>query len=189
MFNEKVRLMMMSFLLMFVFVVEGGPLSPLGLVSELRPRLSLEAADAMADAAIGEAKRRDFKDIAVFVLDAQGRTIVSKTMIDCASLPARLAQAKASACVCTQTSSRALRDKYVPERTPQLVAMIVVGTDAGLPLAAVPGGVLCRDKSTGHIVGAIGVSGASADEDEHCALVGANAIAGLTTEPAQTALT
>jgi uncharacterized protein GlcG (DUF336 family) len=125
--------------------------------------------------------------ISVFVLDASGRTLVSKTMVACPTLPQKLAHAKALGCVSTHAaSSRALRDKYVPNRTPQLVAMTIVGTDCSLPIAAVPGAVLCRDASN-HVVGAIGVSGASADEDEHCAIVGAQAI-GLRTQPSESAL-
>ena len=54
------------------------------------------------------------------------------------------------------------------------------------PFIAVPGGVLCRDEAK-NVVGAIGVSGATADEDEHCAVVGAQAI-GLVTEPAESPL-
>ena len=37
------------------------------------------------------------------------------------------------------------------------------------------------------VVGAIGVSGASADEDEHCAVMGAKAV-GLVTEPTESPL-
>lgn len=140
----------------------------------------------MASAAVKECKSRGFKDISVYVLDASGRTIVSKTMIDCPSLPAKLAHAKAMAAISTHSNSRALRDKYVPDRTPQLLQMSIVGAQIEQPQAAFPGGVLCRD-SAKNIVGAIGVSGASADEDEHCAIAGAHAI-GLVTEPAASVL-
>ena len=58
----------------------------------------------------------------------------------------------------------------------------------GLPLAPFPGGVLLRDQMGGAVVGAIGVSGASADEDEHCALVGARAVAGFKTEPEESTI-
>ena len=151
-----------------------------------RPTLTLEAADTMANAAINEARTRGFKDISVHVLDASGRTVVSKCMLGCPSLPHKLAHAKAMLCVSTHSSSRAVKDKYVPERTPQLLAMTIVGTDCATPIAAVPGGVLCRDDD-GTVVAAVGVSGASADEDEHCALAAARAV-GLATEPGASAL-
>ncbi|KAJ1636454.1 hypothetical protein T492DRAFT_959049, partial [Pavlovales sp. CCMP2436] len=161
---------------------DGGP----SWLAPGKPVLTLDAADVMANAAIREARIRGFNDISVFVLDAHGRTIVSKTMLGCPNLPQRLAHAKAMSAVSTHSSSRALRDKYVPDRTPQLIAMTVVGTACELPLAAVPGGVLCRDAAS-NVVGAVGVSGASADEDEHCAILAAQAV-GLTTEPAASAL-
>ena len=53
-------------------------------------------------------------------------------------------------------------------------------------MASFPGGVLCRDAAD-NVVGAIGVSGAASDEDEHCAILGAHSV-GLRTEPAQSRL-
>lgn len=51
-------------------------------------------------------------------------------------------------------------------------------------MAPFPGGVLLRSKQTGEIVGSIGVSGASSDEDERAALDGASIFSHLlTTEP------
>ena len=151
-----------------------------------RPRLTLEAADAMASAAIAEAQSKKFKDISVFVLDTTGRVLVSKTMLDCPLLIPEIAHGKAGAAIGTHSSSRALKDKYIPERTPQLLAMTTLGGNNNLPFCAVPGGVLCRDQSN-IVLGAIGVSGASADEDEHCAIVGAQSV-GCVTEPPKSAL-
>eukprot|EP00320_Phaeocystis_rex_P020168 CAMPEP_0119061246 /NCGR_PEP_ID=MMETSP1178-20130426/5080_1 /TAXON_ID=33656 /ORGANISM="unid sp, Strain CCMP2000" /LENGTH=161 /DNA_ID=CAMNT_0007042437 /DNA_START=15 /DNA_END=500 /DNA_ORIENTATION=- len=152
-----------------------------------KPQLTLEAADTMASAAIAESKSRGFNDISVFVLDGSGRTLVSKTMIGVPKLIPAIAEAKAGAVIGTHASSRALKDKYVPDRTPQLLAMTTLGAVTQQPFAAVPGGVLCRDNATGAVVGAIGVSGASADEDEHCAVVGAQACS-FKTEPAKSTL-
>ena len=61
-----------------------------------------------------------------------------------------------------------------------------IGAMVNQPLAAFPGGVLCRDASK-NVVGSIGVSGAAADEDEHCAITAAQSI-GLSTEPSTSAL-
>ena len=55
-----------------------------------------------------------------------------------------------------------------------------------MPIAAFPGGVLCRDANR-NVVGAIGVSGAASDEDEHCAITAATSV-GLVTEPAASRL-
>ena len=149
--------------------------------------LTLEAADAMASAALAEAVRKDFNDVSVAVMDLGGRVLVSKTMTGCPRLIPTLALGKAGAAVGTHSSSRALKEKSVPDRTPQLLAMTTAGFATTQPFCAVPGGVLCRDATTGAVVGAVGVSGASADEDEHCAVVGAQA-AGFATEPACSAL-
>ena len=77
-------------------------------------------------------------------------------------------------------------DRYVPDRTPQLLAMTTLAGNSNLPFIAVPGGVLCLDQS-GAVLGAVGVSGASADEDEHCAIVGAQSM-GCVTQPPKSAL-
>ena len=151
------------------------------------PALTLEAADAMANAALAEATAKNFNAISVFVLAADGRVLVSKTMLGCPRLIPSLAHGKAGAAIGTHASSRALKDKYVPDRTPQLLAMTATSlATQNQPFCAVPGGVLCRDEAN-NVIGAIGVSGASADEDEHCAIVGAQAV-GLVTEPPRSAL-
>ena len=56
----------------------------------------------------------------MFILDATGRVLVSKTMIGCPRLIPDIARAKAGAAIGTHASSRVLKDKYVPDRTPQL---------------------------------------------------------------------
>jgi uncharacterized protein GlcG (DUF336 family) len=160
----------------------GGPWLEPG-----KPVLTLEAADAMASAAVAEAKSRNYNDISVCVLDTSGRVLVSKTMLGCPRLIPEIARAKAGCAVGTHSSSRALKDKYVPDRTPQLLAMTTMGFASNQPFCAVPGGVLCFGGPNRHVVGAIGVSGASADEDEHCAIVGAQVV-GLDTEPPRSAI-
>mmetsp|Transcript_37612 Transcript_37612/g.62281 ORF Transcript_37612/g.62281 Transcript_37612/m.62281 type:complete len:189 (-) Transcript_37612:121-687(-) len=151
-----------------------------------RKQLTLDAADVMAQAAINEARSRDFKDISVAVMDATGRELVAKTQPGCPLLVPHLAKAKAGAAIGTHSNARALKDKYLPDRLAQLLSMTTVGEQHGVPFIAVPGGVLCRD-AFGDIIAAIGVSGASADEDEHCAIIGGKAM-GFQTEPAESVL-
>ena len=155
-------------------------------VTSLRKQLTLEAADQMATAALNEAKANSFKAISVSVLDASGRELVTKTQPECAPMIPLLARAKAGASIGTHSNSRGLKDKYLPDRQAQLLAMTTIGNQNTVPFAAVPGGVLCRD-ADGDIVGAIGVSGATADEDEHCSIVGAQAV-GLASEPGKSPL-
>jgi len=150
------------------------------------PVLTLEAADAMTNVALREATARSFSPVSVCVVDAGGRTLVSKTMLGCANLSPDLALAKAAVCIGLHCSSRELRDRYqndqgIGPKMPQLLAMGTVGAAANKALAPFPGGVLCRDAAQ-NVVCAIAVSGAASDEDEHCAIVAAKSV-GLVTEP------
>ena len=78
--------------------------------------------------------------------------------------------AKAYTCIATKNSSRTFRDKYTSSGDPgkfcQMTSMVSI-TDG--KMAPFPGGVLMKSKS-GEVLGAVGVSGASGDEDEFCAL-------------------
>ena len=130
-----------------------------------KKQLTLDAADAIASGALAAAATKKFKAISVVVMDNSGRELVAKTMPDCPPLIPHIAAAKAGAAIGTHSSSRAIKDKYLPDRLAQLLSMATIGGNNGLPFAAVPGGVLVRD-SDGDIVGSVGVSGASADEDE-----------------------
>jgi len=174
--------------------------SPVAPVSEMvdakylipgSPILTLEAADEMANVAVREASTRSFNPISVVVVDVSGRTIVAKTMIGASGLTGDFALAKANVCIGMHCSSREFRDKYqngdgIGPKMPQLLGMGTAAAAANRPLAAFPGGVMCRD-AAGNLVGAIGVSGAASDEDEHCAISGAQAV-GLVTDPAASQL-
>ncbi len=112
-------------------------------------------------------------------------------MLGCGNLSPEFAKAKAAVCVGLHCSSRELRDKYqndegIGPKMPQLLAMGTAGAAANQAIAPFPGGVLCRDAAQ-KVVGAIGVSGAASDEDEHCAITAAKSV-GLVTEPAQSRL-
>lgn len=167
------------------------PPPPEGWLLPGSPVLSLAAADAMSSAALAEAGSRGFNPVSVCVMDAAGRILVTKTMLGCGRLTPDLAIAKASACVGLLCSSRELRDRYVNEegtgpKMPQLLACGTIAAMNNQAIAPFPGGVLCRDDS-GNVVGAIGVSGAASDEDEHCAILAAKAL-GLETEPTSSRL-
>ena len=153
------------------------------------PTLTLETADAMSSAALREAARIGLEaPLAVVVVDAAGRVLVSKRQNRCANLFPTIAAAKAQTCVNLAMSSRALQKKYVPERATQVLAMTSI---AGGELVPFPGGVVCvfiDENGERRVVGAIGVSGAAGDEDEHCAIVAVQSVDGVTAEPASSAL-
>jgi len=120
------------------------------------------------------------------VCDPAGRVVVQKVEADCANLIPAVALAKARTCTGLGASTRALRDKYASAKPTQLAAL---GNIAGPgEFAPFPGGVLLRDPDNpATTVGAVGISGASADEDEHCAVLAAKAV-GLLSEPPDSAL-
>ena len=143
--------------------------------------LNLDLADTIANHVIKTCKTHNFAPITVNVLDASGLRVVSKRMDGCApvGIP-EFAFAKAYTCIVTKNSSRAFRAKYTGSgdagKFCQMTSMVNI-TDG--KMAPFPGGVLMKN-SDGVTIGAVGVSGASGDEDEFCALSGIQA-AGVST--------
>lgn len=134
-------------------------------------RLTSDAAATAVQAAV-ECGRGLGVAINVAVVDAGGNLLAFRRD-DGAFLPSgRIARDKAWTAAGFGAPTGALYDALAPE--PAVLAGIT-----GQPgVAAFPGGLPLRDQ--GDIVGAIGVSGASAQQDEACARAGAQAI-GLTT--------
>mmetsp|Transcript_5111 Transcript_5111/g.16730 ORF Transcript_5111/g.16730 Transcript_5111/m.16730 type:complete len:82 (+) Transcript_5111:345-590(+) len=77
-------------------------------------------------------------------------------------------------------STRTLREKYASAKPTQLAAM---GQIAQGTFAPFPGGCLVKD-ADGTILGAVGVSGATSEQDEHCGLTAAVAL-GFVPDPAE----
>ena len=169
-------------------VAPAGPARHLSF-THAPPTLTLEAAERMATKTLEEARRLSLNPVAVAVVDLAGDIVVQKREDNVGGrLIGPNAVAKAISCTHLHSSTRALKDKYAESRPTQLGSMSAIGQNAtGMPLAPFPGGVLLRENPGGSVVGAIGVSGASADEDEHVALAGARAV-GFTTEPEESAI-
>ena len=135
--------------------------------------LSMEDADLISDNAIACGIRNGFNPFAVSVVDNAGCMIVHKRMTGCQKIGIpEFATAKAYTCVVTKLSSRAFRNKYTSENDAgkfcQMTSMVSVSGDKMMPC---PGGALIKNQK-GVVIGAIGVSGAAADEDEYCAMIG-----------------
>ncbi|MGB0671979.1 MAG: GlcG/HbpS family heme-binding protein [Rhodospirillales bacterium] len=134
-------------------------------------RLTSDAALAAAEGAIAKARDLGVK-INVAVVDAGGHLLAFRRD-DSASLPSIvIAQDKAYTSVGFRTSSRNLAERISAD--PDVRDGIVKQPR----LAAFPGGLPILVE--GQVVGGIGVSGASADQDEECAEAGLVAI-GLST--------
>ncbi len=141
--------------------------------------LPLSAANTIITAALAHAKTASFKPLGIVVLDARG-TVKAASVADGSSL-ARfdIAQGKAKGALAFNMGTRGL-EKLAKDR-PHFFAGALSAIEGGA--VPVPGGVLVKDKD-GAILGAVGVSGDTSDNDEIAALAGITA-AGLTGDGGQ----
>jgi len=135
--------------------------------------LTLDVARTIADVALKTARERSFKPLSIVVYDGRGalKALLSE---DGTSLKrAEIAMGKAYAALALGIGSRAIH-KMATER-PHFVAGVTHAI--GGQLVPVPGGVLIKN-AQGDILGAVGVSGDTSDNDEIAAAGGIEA-AGL----------
>jgi len=141
--------------------------------------LTLTQAQAIVSAALQEARRVDLKPLVVAVLDARG-TVKALAAEDGTSLKrGEIAHGKAHGALALGMGSRAIAKRAATD--PAFVAAVT--HVAGGALVPVPGGVLLRDEE-GVLLGAVGISGDTSDNDEAAALAGI-AAAGLLGDPGQ----
>lgn len=134
-----------------------------------KPALSLaqtrRAMDAMLDQAIQEPGR----PLAIAIVDDAGRLLNYARMDNCRALPQRMAVSKA------YTSAMSGQDSDAYARRLKGEGRNIA--DFGDPqLVAVQGAVVVRDPATDLVLGAIGVSGLTAQEDEDLARAGLAAL-------------
>jgi uncharacterized protein GlcG (DUF336 family) len=135
-------------------------------------KLTLEQASIIVDKAFMKARELNFKPMCVAVLDDGGCLKALKREDGASILRPEIAIGKAWGAVGMGESSRRLSER-LKERPVFLGSLSVVSKGKVVPVA---GGVLIV--AGGEIIGAVGVSGGTADEDELCAIEGITA-AGL----------
>lgn len=138
--------------------------------------LTLAKANAIIGAALGRAAESGLKPLGVVVLDAGGHVLAFQRQDGASMLRFEIASGKAYGALALGMGSRAL-SKAAVER-PHF-AMGFSGVTGG-KVVPVPGGVLIRNAS-GTIIGAVGVTGDTSDNDELAAIAGIEA-AGFTAE-------
>jgi uncharacterized protein GlcG (DUF336 family) len=131
--------------------------------------LTLEEANAMASAAIAEARRLELAPISVAVLDAAGTTKAMQTEDRVALMRPQIATAKAWGCLGFGFSTRTVTG-VADAMSPLFQTFRALADDRLVPS---PGGVLISRE--GVLVGAIGVSGDTGPNDELCAVAGVEA--------------
>ncbi|MDR7157083.1 uncharacterized protein GlcG (DUF336 family) [Sphingobium xenophagum] len=135
--------------------------------------ITLAQAQTIVAGTLKEGRALSLKPLSVVVLDAGGHMIAFAREDGSSNLRPQIATAKASGALALGVSSRVIGEMSIERPT-------FINAAAGLnPAGIVPaaGGVLVRDAS-GTIVGAVGVTGDTSDNDEAAALAGINA-AGL----------
>jgi uncharacterized protein GlcG (DUF336 family) len=137
------------------------------------PQLTLEQASIIVDKALAEGRARNFKPLTVVVLDAGGHMVAMKREDRSSILRREIAEGKAWGTLGMGFGGREF------QRRAQSGALFLTALMAasGGRIVPAPGGVLI--KSGDDIVGAVGISGDTSDNDELCAVAGIKA-AGLT---------
>jgi uncharacterized protein GlcG (DUF336 family) len=128
--------------------------------------LTLEKARLIADTALKFARDRSFKPIAIVVLDARGARKVVLAEDKTSIKRAEVAHGKAYGCITMGAGGRTLA-KQAENRPSFIAAMMHIADGA---LVAGVGGLLICDKDD--VIGAIGISGETSDNDEAAAIAG-----------------
>jgi len=125
--------------------------------------LSLQQSERIIDQALEKARQLKLPPLAVVVLDESGHIKAVKREDGASMFRVDIGQAKAWGAVAMGCSSRALANRA---KQNQNFFLGLAATSSGRLLPQ-QGGVLIRD-AAGTVVGAVGISGASGDEDEAC---------------------
>jgi uncharacterized protein GlcG (DUF336 family) len=135
--------------------------------------LTLDVARKILDVALAKGVEKKLKPLVVAVLDARGCVKALAAQDGTSLLRGEIAHGKAYGALAMGMGSRALFQRAQE----QAYFIGAVGTMAQGRMIPVPGGVLIQD-SSGALLGAVGVSGDTSDNDEICAVAGIEA-AGL----------
>ena len=139
--------------------------------------ISLQAALEIAQRTIAYARSQKMTPIAVSVLDVRGALKAYLAEDGTGLLRADISHAKAWGCLGMGFGSRKLADR-TPRNAYFTTALQSMSEGKAVPA---PGGILIRN-AAGDVVGAVGVSGETSDNDELCAMQGVEAV-GLKGDP------
>jgi uncharacterized protein GlcG (DUF336 family) len=135
--------------------------------------LTLVAASTIVDAALAKGRALDLAPLTVAVLDAGGHPVAFKREDGSGILRYDIATGKAWGALGMGFGSRELAARAA--KSPMFISAISMASGGRVVPAA--GGVLIKDQA-GAVIGAVGISGDTSDQDELCALAGIEA-AGL----------
>lgn len=136
--------------------------------------ITLEQADRIIITALAKARDAGFRPLTVAVLDSGGHTVAVKREDGSSILRPQIAHGKAWGAIGMGLPGRLLHERS--QRQPEFYTALSAAS--GGNLVPMPGGVLIRETPKGPIIGAVGISGDTGDNDEVCAVAGIEA-AGL----------
>jgi uncharacterized protein GlcG (DUF336 family) len=137
--------------------------------------ISLSQSTIIIDAAIAAGREKNLDPLTIVVLDRGGHVVAVKREDDSGIMRYDIAFGKAYGALGFGFGSRGLATRA--GKAPHFInAVASNGT-----MIPAPGGVLVRN-SDGRIIGAVGISGDTGDNDESCAIAGIE-LASLTADP------
>ena len=139
--------------------------------------ITLDQARQIAEASLAKGRDLGLKPLSVIILDSRGAITAALSEDGVSQLRAKIAHGKANAAIGLGMGSRALMNRAEQ----QAYFIQAVNGAFGGDMVPVPGGVLIRD-SAGTLLGAIGISGDTSDNDEAAAIAGIEA-ANLVAQP------
>ncbi len=128
------------------------------------PPIDVETARKIAAAAVAEAKANKWK-VAVAIVDTHGSLVFFERIDDTQVASLTIALDKARAAATYRRPTRVWEDAMAKGRTAVMTLSGVVASPGGIPIV-----------SGGKVIGAIGVSGATGDQDEQSAKAGVAAM-------------
>lgn len=129
--------------------------------------ITLAQADAIADRALQAGRDRHFQPLTVAILDAGGHLKVLKRGDGASLLRPDIATGKAWGALGMGFGGRELARRA--EKMPAFFTALNAMSDGRM--VPVPGGALIRDQG-GAVIGAIGISGDTSENDEVCVIEG-----------------
>ena len=142
---------------------------------EMRPVISLELAKKMADACEAKKATKDWNPINIAIVDSGADLILFRRQDNAFLGSIDIAIKKAISSAMIPRSTRKVGELAYGENGNLGPRPGIATVDFLVPFA---GGLPIRTES-GHLLGAIGVSGASSDQDEECAQAAIDAVRGL----------
>jgi uncharacterized protein GlcG (DUF336 family) len=139
----------------------------------VKNRITLAQANGIIEGAFAKGASLKFKPLSVTVIDPGSHVIAFQRQDNASTLRFGIALGKAAGALAVGISSRKIAE-MAAERPSFVASLAAIAPNGMIPAA---GGVIVTDGS-GQILGAVGVTGDTSDNDEICALAGIEA-AGL----------